>query len=398
MSWRKLIYTNQLSRVSSLPHARLVKAPVRRYFTSSSLQDTSRAVEDITDEPAGWAGPPPHAKWDGSSPVISDPWRSSTPRKAPFQRAPNVFKGLDRVTNIQQLKYVIDKNLASKENASQLLSHMSALRLAFLRLQAECSPMSLVIVLNAILIRIRRFGVVPDQPTLYFGLGLAARTGSLDVVSHYLHAVEFQYEKRKGSSRGPAAKSLLHYLRYQSPEGPNYGRAMLEILTGWQNNGVAQPGEVRKPSVFELLKGLPPPRWKVYLMLLREYGGKVALNAAWTELRSHQDKEFLVRTFVHSYFTIEEPEKAWQVVLESGLRAEAIEPYTWSLLLASPEYLTGAVPGIYASITEECERQLLEIESALEVQWTGGENGIHKPLPSVSVDSDDYGGRSSIKR
>ena len=391
MSWRKLGYSDHTSAVSTLPFARWAKAPHRRWLAGLSVQETSRVIDDITEEPVGWAGPPPHARWDGSSITDRSPWMSTARREAPFQITPNVFKGLDRVTNIQQLKYVIDKNLVSSESTSQLLLSMSALRLAFLRLQTECSPTSLVIVLNAILKRIRRFKLAPDQPTLYFGLGLAARTGSLQAVKHYLNACDLQYEKKTGSNRGYTAKSLLQTLRFQLREGPDYDRAILGILTGWQNNGVAEPGELRKPSIFELLDGLPPPRWETYLLLLRDHGGKEALYAAWADLHSQggqQDKQILVEIFVHSFVEINEPEKAWQVVLESGLRAEAIGSESWELLLASPQHLTPAVPNIFASVMEEVERQLLTIESEFRIQWTGGENGMHRSLPPVPEDFD----------
>ena len=94
----------------------------------------------------------------------------------------------------------------------------------------------------------------------------------------------------------------------------------------------------------------------------------------------------VIHLLVEHFINIGQPSKAWKVVQESKADRDLLSNLTWSLLLDYPQDLPTWDTGMQQVILAKYEEMISKIETAMGIEWQGGESGWHTPSRDQSDD------------
>lgn len=308
---------------------------------------------------------------------------------------------LTRSQDIHRLLGVIHTRVRSRRDGLDLLSNTAALIEA---LQKPQSPFRILRAINIIFARLRSVGVEPNKELLVFGILCAARGGSFEALRRHLsQSVSHDYNLSRSEIRS-LLQNLHEYLSeyYQennkSWDGRRRKQQLLQIVTGWQFDGVRRPGEERQHGIYMIMQGFEISHWEYYTRILRIAGGKDVVVGEWLNFKralpnltslgkdnisSAQplhptDKRIRIAgLFARNLVLANDAERAWQVIQDTCPDVEAVDDTTWSLLLDHPQHIQSWQPAMTEKVLNKYEESIIEIEAAMGITWSGGEDGYH---------------------
>ena len=92
----------------------------------------------------------------------------------------------------------------------------------------------------------------------------------------------------------------------------------------------------------------------------------------------------IIHLTVQHFIDLGQPSQAWNVIQEFNASRDMVSDATWSLLLDYPQDLATWDTGMQNVILAKYEEMVSAIESAMGLQWHGGENGWHTTLQGES--------------
>lgn len=326
---------------------------------------------------------------------------SRTSQHIPSHIRTRLSNMLTRSQDIHRLLGVIHTRVRSRRDGLDLLSNTAALIEA---LQKPQSPFRILRAINIIFARLRYVGVEPNKELLVFGILSAARAGSFEALRRHLsQTVSHGYNLGRSEIRS-LLQNLHEYLSEyykednKSWDGRRRKQQLLQIVTGWQCDGVPRPGEERQHGICMVMQGFEIRQWEYYIFILRIAGGKDILVGEWlnfkralpnltslgkdniSSARSLHPTDERIRIagfFARNLVLANDAEGAWQVVQDTCSDVEAVDDTTWSLLLDHPQHIKSWQPAMAEKVLHKYEESIIEIEAAMGITWSGGEDGYH---------------------
>ena len=311
---------------------------------------------------------------------------------------------LTRSQDLHRVLEVIHTRVRSRRDGLDLLSNSPALIKA---LQKPQPPREILGAINIIFARLHYVGVEPNKASLLFGMLCAARAGSFEALQLYLsQAVSYGHKLALNDVRSVLQNLYKYVFEYykednQSWIGRRRKQQLLRIVTGWQCDGVRQPGEKRRDTIFKIVrkgKVSQVSLWEYYTCMLRIAGGKDVLFGEWLDFNrplpnltsSGEDNNKTARSlslvkkririagcFARNLVLANDAERAWQVIQDTDADVEAVDDTTWSLLLDHPQHIKSWQPAMAEKVIKKYEESIVEIEAAMGITWSGGEDGYH---------------------
>ena len=252
------------------------------------------------------------------------------------------------------------------------------------------SNVSMLRVLNAINSRMQRLGLKPSKSVATEALRLSVDVGSASAVKRYLHLLDSYPRGLNMDSRNTLGYTNALKLSEEFSKGPKnlrHTRELLQVVTGWRNNGVGQAGETRAPSLYTVIDKNRVNGWRRYLRALQHPSMSSVIRHEWIhfqETRAHTERSLgpgapkqIVNLFARVFVRVGDPERAWEILHECGYQAEDVEPHTWELLLGHVDCIKGRFSGMAELLMSEYQRRLEDIEASMGIRWDGGEDGSH---------------------
>ena len=257
---------------------------------------------------------------------------------------------------------------------------------------------------NSILSRLSLLNVPLSNNLVSHGILLASAARTSTALKHY---VQLFAERQKLSRWSPHQiyQAVFNNLRdwvendeFTGWDGFRRKLELLNLLTGWANDGVRKPNEVRQVSIHSIMQKKGTILRRNYLLCLRVLAGADAVFEEWLQFQrsplweriytsddgsKFSDGKRVADIFAKALLLANDPRRAWQVVRESKCEPQMLEDSTWSRLLDHPEHLHEWRDGMAEPILKKYEEYLVNIEKELGVRWSGGEGGSH-----IAIDED----------
>ena len=328
---------------------------------------------------------------------------------------PQSYINAPGVDTVQQVKYIAANYLSSLRDGIQLVSRFPTIAQVLGQSQTVAEAENILRTLNLIVSRLSLLKIPLDRNIICYGIHCATKARSTIAFRHYISQLAQDQLQLDLSETLGVLKNLVLWAEQDNFEGWDGSRRrqeLLYVISGQIIEGFQISRKEKQANLRECMARGNAQAWDRFLYVIGKISGKDALSREWqmmkpssgeksvrsTEDTTQQDRNSysghpgaeVTNSFIQHLLASNGPEEAWKVVTESSCKAEALDDLTWNSLLDYPEYLTEWEPGMAEPLLKKYEQEILKIEAALGIKWTGGENGSHvSPLVRDEEDCDD---------
>ena len=327
---------------------------------------------------------------------ISPPTISTTEPidfSALFTHVQNFSPTFDRIMDVRN---IVIKYLSSREDGLQFVVAFPAFVRALGREKASLSDCEFRLrTYNAVMYRLHNRKIPLNNKMISQGLFFASMAKSIAAVRYYLKlwAPGFELDYLGSLEILFELQNLIEQEQSSPIEKGRLKRELLEIMIGSSNEASGKPEQERQSCVYSIMCKEEKDTWNNFLLILNKLSGINAVYNEWLRFKASiyfngarqmtaferkspiDTKRMIITQFIH-ILAKEDPRRAWQIIEESELTTKMLDHSTWAILLEHSEFLTWR-PGMREVVLDKYEESIRNIERALGIEWSGGEDGYH---------------------
>ena len=260
------------------------------------------------------------------------------------------------------------------------------------RRMGELKEINFLKTLNAILSRLRKTGILPHVMLLELALILTFRQASVCSVRSLLREIKIHWSNSKGDWK--PSNELLDAVIYQSNliyshEIPGANRTKGDIA-----QLITENAEESQDVCLEMFVDQSRPevllRW---LRVLGLYGSSRRIWAKWLDWRqvfrnaevmagesreSQEQQQIELSTeFVKAFVAQGGIAEAWKIIDDMALKFSSLPTKCQDILLEKLDLATKVDADVQNALLKKYDRDLTQIEQALQVRWVGDDGGYH---------------------
>lgn len=316
-----------------------------------------------------------------------------------FQAMFSQLQTLDPSFRSVAIRRILIRHLLTPNDGYAFIDSFEHFRLAMDSSGFSATTPSNTQIFNSVVQRLKDIGVELTKPLILYGILLSSRAGAPNGVKKYINMgahVSLDLNEADVIHILDNLSASLNFSVSHHWELKRLKQETLAILTGWAENGAPITEEFRQQSIWTLAQNGKCLRGPQYYHILGQLGSTDAIYAAWVELAASMDwRQALegaiekdsswIRAelggIIEAFLVVNDPERAWAVLRDLPIKPDMLCDATWSKLLDYPEFLTKWHPGMREPVLQKYSEYISNIENALGVQWSGGEDGHHVPNP-----------------